>query len=545
MEANLAVATDRPEAISVPPAAEQAAALLWMEHVSKHFPGVQALDDVSLHVSAGEVLGLIGQNGAGKSTLMKILSGVYSIDAGTIYLEGEPVQIHGPHHAQELGISIIYQELNLMANLSVMENVFVGRQPGPRFFFSRAATEEATQKILDRLKVTIKPTSIVRSLSVAEQQMVEIAKAISREVKVIIMDEPTSSLSESEVKTLFGVIEELKQNGIGVIFISHRLEEVLQICDRVTVLRDGKHVGDTEVATATKEDLIRMMVGRSLETFFHEEEADGGETADVVLEVRHLSRVGNAIDPQAEVLKDVSFELHRGEILGLGGLVGAGRTELVRSIFGADPRISGEILIEGEPVEISSPQDAIRLGIGLMPEDRKGQGLILAQALRNNMTLANLKELSSLGFVRRGDERSLVDEYIRRFEIRTPSQEQRIVNLSGGNQQKVVISKWLMVKPRILIMDEPTRGIDVGAKSDIYDLMRQLAASGISIIMISSEFPELLAMSDRIVCLTEGRVTGVLERREASVESLMHLCTLREHALVMNGTTTEEGEQAT
>ena len=503
-----------------------------MQNVSKYFPGVQALDDVSLHVLPGEVLGLIGPNGAGKSTLMKILSGVYSIDVGSIMLEGKPVQIHNPHHAQQLGISIIYQELNLMPNLSVMENIYVGREPGPPIFFSRRAVESAAQKILDRLKLAIKPTAIVRSLSVAEQQMVEIAKAISREVKVLIMDEPTSSLSETEVQTLFGIIEELKAQGMGIIFISHRLEEVLHICDRVTVLRDGGHVGDADIHSVTKDDLIRMMVGRSLETFYHEEEAAETAAPDVILEVINLWRRGNAIDPSAEVLKGVSFNLRRGEILGLAGLVGAGRTELVRTIFGADKRTGGEIRINGAPVNIGSPLDAIEHGVGLVPEDRKGQGLILGQNVRFNMTLASLRALTQAGFVRTGDERKQVGDYIKRLTVRTPSQEQRVMNLSGGNQQKVVISKWLMVKPRILIMDEPTRGIDVGAKSEIYELMRQLAQSGISILMISSEFPELLAMCDRIVCLTEGRVTGELSRREATLESLMHYCTMREHALI-------------
>ncbi len=513
-----------------------------MENVTKSFPGVQALDKVNLHVHGGEILGLIGQNGAGKSTLMKILSGVYPIDQGTISLEGKPVQIHNPHHAQELGISIIYQELNLMPNLSVMENVFIGRQPGPPVFFSRRATEVATQKILDRLQVNLRPNAVVRSLSVAEQQMVEIAKAISRDVKVIIMDEPTSSLSETEVKTLYGIMRDLKAQGMGVIFISHRLEEVLEICDRVTVLRDGRHVGDIDirqpngapVATpVTKSDLIRLMVGRSLETYFHAGKADGADVAhDTVLEVRNIYRRGNELDPNAEVLKDVSLALRRGEILGIAGLVGAGRTELVRTIFGADPRVSGEVLVEGKPAQIRSPQDAIALGIGLLPEDRKGQGLILPQTVRTNMTLATLRALSRFGFVRGGDERAAVNNYIRRFSIRTPSQEQMVVNLSGGNQQKVVLSKWLMMQPRIMIMDEPTRGIDVGAKSEIFDLMHQLAQSGISILLISSEFPELLAMCDRIVCMTEGRVTGELSRDEASLEALMHYCTLREHSLV-------------
>ncbi|MCS6827587.1 MAG: sugar ABC transporter ATP-binding protein [Caldilinea sp.] len=513
-------------------------ALLWMENVSKSFPGVQALDKVNLHIHAGEVLGLIGQNGAGKSTLMKILSGVYTIDSGEIYYNGQPLRIHNPHHAQELGISIIYQELNLMPNLSVMENIFMGREPGPSIFVNRSELERQTRAILERMHMNLRPSALVRSLSVAEQQMVEIAKAISRDVRVLIMDEPTSALSEAEVETLFEMIGELKRSGVAIIFISHRLEEVLHICDRVTVLRDGRNAGDVWVKDATREDLIRMMVGRSLEQFFHRDKHLDDHAVhrsdDVVLEVRNLSRRGNAINPAAVVLDNVSFTLRRGEILGLAGLVGAGRTELVRAIFGADRRLGGRIFVEGREVEIRSPVDAIRLGIGLVPEDRKAQGLILSLAVRVNMTLANLGALTRFNFVRLDQERRLVEEYIRRFDIRTPSTEQRVVNLSGGNQQKVVIAKWLMLNPKILIMDEPTRGIDVGAKSEIYELMHQLAVNGISIIMISSEFPELLAMCDRIICLAEGRVTAELSREEADLETLMHYCTLREQVVSLN-----------
>ncbi len=330
-------------------------------------------------------------------------------------------------------------------------------------------------------------------------------------------------------------MHELKQNGIGIIFISHRLEEVIRMCDRVTVLRDGRHVGDAAVGDVNKNDLIRMMVGRPLETFFHEEEKTAPIANDLVLEVRNLSIRGNAQSAEAEVLRDISFDLRRGEILGLAGLVGAGRTELARAIFGADPRTTGEILMEGKPVQIDSPRDAIRLGIGLVPEDRKGQGLILDMAVRQNMSLVNLGEFTRLGFVDRHGEAQSVQTYVERFQIRTPTIERDVVNLSGGNQQKVVIAKWLMMQPKILIMDEPTRGIDVGAKSEIYDLMHQLAGQGISIIMISSEFPELQAMCDRVVCLTEGRMTGILARSEVSLESLMHYCTLREHAILKNG----------
>jgi ABC-type sugar transport system ATPase subunit len=367
--------------------------------------------------------------------------------------------------------------------------------------------------------------------------MVEIAKTISRQVKILIMDEPTSALSETEAATLFEIIGELKQTGIGIIFISHRLEEVLEVCDRITVLRDGQHVGDTDVEETSKDELITMMVGRSLDTFFHEEEiAKVPKQADVILEVKDISRTGTAQDPEATVLDNVSFNLRRGEILGFAGLVGAGRTELARTIFGADKRESGEIFVDGKRVAIDSPQHAIAHGIGLLPEDRKEQGLILEMAVGHNMTLVDLDEFTQFGFVRRRKETSSIMDYVHRFQIRTPDIDRRVVNLSGGNQQKVVISKWLMVRPKILIMDEPTRGIDVGAKSDIYDLMHQLAAEGIGLIMISSEFPELLAMCDRIVCLTEGRVTAILPREEASLETLMHYCTMRERAIIAEGT---------
>ena len=508
-----------------------------MENVSKSFPGVQALENVSLHVGAGEILGLIGQNGAGKSTLMKILSGVYTVDNGELFLGGQPLHVHNPHHAQELGISIIFQELNLLPNLTVMENIFVGREPGPPLFVSRGKMEKQARTILERMQMQLRPTALVRSLSVAEQQMVEIAKALSRKVRVLIMDEPTSALSETEVETLFGIIRELQRTGVGIIFISHRLEEVLHICDRVSVLRDGKNAGDVDVKATTREELIRLMVGRPLDQFFHRDahlaDQATATTTDTVLEVRGVSRRGNAINPDAIVLDNVSLSLKRGEILGLAGLVGAGRTELVRVIFGADKRNSGDILVEGQLAKIHEPVDAIQYGIGLVPEDRKGQGLILNQAVRVNMTLAHLDALSTVDFVRLGAERKIVNDYIARFEIRTPGMEQRVVNLSGGNQQKVVISKWLMLNPKILIMDEPTRGIDVGAKSEIYELMYELASQGISIIMISSEFPELLAMCDRIVCLAEGRVTGEVPREEATLETIMHYCTLRKQVVVV------------
>lgn len=511
---------------------EETTVLLRMENVSKSFPGVQALDDVSLQVSAGEVLGLIGENGAGKSTLMKILSGVYTKDSGHIYLQGQPVDIHGPHHAQELGISIIYQEFNLMPNLPVMENIFIGREPG-LFFVNRRELQQRTHDLLNKLGVVLNPTSIVRDLSVAEQQMVEIAKALSLEVRVIIMDEPTSALSDAEVQNLFAVIQELKHTGIGVIFISHRLDEVKKICDRVTVLRDGRNVGEMNAAEATEDKLIQLMVGRPLNQFFHlesharREEVSEEAADDTVLEVRGLTRTGTKLDPNATVLEDISFKLRRGEVLGLAGLVGAGRTEVVRAIFGADQRDAGEIYVNGQRVDIRSPLDAIRLGIGFVPEDRKEQGLILSMAVRDNVALTNLDQLSRFGFVVASEERQQVEEYVNRLQIRTPSLDQRVEYLSGGNQQKVVISKWLMLQPKILIMDEPTRGIDVGAKAEIYGLVNQLAQNGVGILMISSELPELLAMSDRVVCMSAGRVTGILNRSEATPEKVMRYCTLK------------------
>jgi len=507
-------------------------ALLRMKDISKSFPGVQALDEVSLDIHAGEILGLIGENGAGKSTLVKILSGVYQMDSGQLFLHGQPIQIQNPHHAQQLGISIIYQEFNLMPNLNVMENIFIGREPGRSVFVNRRQLQENTQKLLKRLGVHLKPTAIVRNLSVAEQQMIEIAKALSLEVRVIIMDEPTSALSDAEVQILFGVMRELKRDGIGIIFISHRLDEVLTMCDRVMVLRDGKNVGDLEAKTASEEQLIRIMVGRPLSQFFHtdnhETEAAKAAADNIALEVRGLTRTGSKLDPSATVLDNISFTLRRGEILGLAGLVGAGRTEVVRTIFGADARDAGEIYVDGKLVEIRSPLDAIRHGVGFVPEDRKEQGLILSLAVRENIALTNLDQLAQYGFVKLAEERDQVQEYVSRLQIRTPSLEQRVINLSGGNQQKVVISKWLMLQPKILIMDEPTRGIDVGAKAEIYALMNQLAQSGVAIIMISSELPELLAMSDRIVCLSAGRVTGILTRSEATPERVMRYCTLKQ-----------------
>ena len=422
-----------------------------------------------------------------------------------------------------------------MPNLSVMENIFVGREAGRFGMVSRGQLRQQARVLLDRLGVRLDPDAIVRNLSVAEQQMVEIAKALSLRVRVLVMDEPTSALSETEVTRLLDIMRDLQRDGIGVIFISHRLEEVLEICDRVAVLRDGHNVGSLPANEATQDELIRMMVGRPRSELFDTHDRFSASVtatptvseADSVLAVRGLTRRGTTLDASAIVLEDVSFTLRKGEILGMAGLVGAGRTEVARAIFGADKFDSGQVFVDGKPVQIESPIDAISHGIGFVPEDRKAQGLILAMNVRHNVALPNLDRLTRLGFVRLRAEAERVQSYVQRLQIRTPSLEQQVLNLSGGNQQKVVISKWLMLQPRILIMDEPTRGIDVGAKAEIYRLMHQLVESGVSILMISSELPEVLAMSDRIVCMARGRVTGILNHDEATPEVVMRYCTLQ------------------
>jgi ABC-type sugar transport system ATPase subunit len=497
--------------------------LLIMEDVSKSFPGVRALRDVDLDVHAGEVVGLVGENGAGKSTLMKILSGVYTADSGRLLLNGHEVTIESPHEAQELGITIIYQEFNLMPNLTVAENVFIGREPNTVSFVRWGELWQETKALTGRLGIDLDPTAIVRNLSVAQQQMVEIAKALSIRARIIIMDEPTSALTEREVEHLMEIIRHLKAQGLGIIFISHRLEEVFQIADRITVLRDGRHVGTLPIGEASPEKVVRMMVDRELDDLFQKETVE--LSGDVVLRAEGISRTGTVRDPHAIVLNDISFELRRGEILGVAGLVGAGRTELARAIFGADPFDSGAIYIDGQAVDIKSPRDAIGHGLGFVPEDRKQQALFLALAVRDNVSMASLARLTRYGFVRLREEYNLVTSFVDTLQIRTPSLDQQVLNLSGGNQQKVVIAKWLALSPKILIMDEPTRGVDVGAKAEVHGLMNQLAREGVGIIMISSELPEILGMSDRILVMHEGRIVGQISRQEASPEKIMMLAT--------------------
>lgn len=493
------------------------APLLRITHLSKSFPGVQALDDVDFEVYPGEVLGLLGENGAGKSTLIKILSGVYNKDAGTIGFRGQPVEIHDPHHAQALGITTIYQELALVPQLSVAENIFLNREPrrvraAGLVDFARIKRE--AEAILADLGVDLPGNKKVQELPVAAQQMVEIAKAVSRNASLILMDEPTSALSSKEVETLLNLMRRLQQKGVAVVFVSHRLDEVLQVVDRIIIMRDGHRAGELTAAEASEEKIIRLMVGREV-GLFPKQAAQIGEP---LLQVRNLSG--------ANGVRDVSLTVRAGEIVGLAGLIGAGRTEVARLICGADPLSAGEIRIQGKPVKIRNPGDAVKHGLGWIPEDRKNQGLVLGMNVAQNTTLAIVKRISNaVGAVRAHSEQEIAEHYVDALEIVTPSVSQKVGNLSGGNQQKVVLAKWLSAKPRVLIMDEPTRGIDVGAKAEFHARMSELAQQGIGILMISSELPEIIGMSDRVIVMCQGRVTGEFDRAHLSQEAIMTCAT--------------------
>ncbi len=491
--------------------------ILQMEGISKAFPGVQALEDVDLEVSAGEVVALVGENGAGKSTLMKILCGALKKDSGRILLHGKPVDISSPYVAQKLGIAIIYQEFNLTPNQTAAANIFITREPrlsglGGLFdLVDRRKMEAEAQKQLNRVGARVSSTTLIQNLSVAEQQMVEVARALAVDARIIIMDEPTSALGEDEVEILFQIIATLKDNGIAVIFITHRLEEVLRISDRVVVLRDGRRIGGLTTKDATPEIIIQMMVGRQLlDGMFHKENAPIGAP---LMEVNGLTAKG--------VVKDVSFTLRRGEILGVAGLVGAGRTEMARLLFGADRKDAGEIRIDGQVVTINSPVDAVHAGIGLVPEDRGLQGLVLKLTVMENIAMPSLDRLSQFKMVKRSALLNMAQSFVDKLNIRTPHLRQKAMFLSGGNQQKVVLAKWLAVHPKALILDEPTRGIDVGAKAEVHALMSRLASDGMGIMMISSELPEIMGMSDRIMVMHEGRVAGILDRAEATQEKIM------------------------
>jgi len=480
-----------------------------MEGISKSFPGVRALDGVSFDVLPGEIHALMGENGAGKSTLMKILAGAYSADEGNILIDEKAVEIDSPQRAYDLGINIIYQEFNLVPQLTVAENIFLGREPNSRGWLNTSQMKNEAQRTMDSLGASIDVRTRVGKVSVAMQQMVEIGKATSRKSRIIAMDEPSATLTEHELENLYRLIRQLKADGVSVIYISHRMDEVLSICDRVTVLRDGKTVGTKPTNEVTPEELIRMMVGRTLEDSFPKVTAPIGAP---ILEVSGLTREG--------VIQDISFEVRAGEVVALAGLVGSGRTEVARCVFGADPYDKGSIKLNGSPLVAHGPKSAIKAGIGLVTEDRKGQGLLLDLTVRENTSLAALSALSQNGFVKQKEERAAANSYVQSLGVRTPSIEQRVKNLSGGNQQKVVLAKWLLTKSKLLILDEPTRGIDVGAKVEIYQLMNQLAAQGIGILMISSELPEVLGMADRILVMREGRMVGELSRADATQEKI-------------------------
>lgn len=503
--------------------------LLRLTSISKSFPGVQALDSAGLEVLPGEIHALLGENGAGKSTLINILSGAQQPDSGTIELGGEKVTMASPHDAQRRGVVTIYQEFTLAPNMTIAENVFIGREPGSGVFVDWRKMAAETRAITTQLGLQLRPMSIVRNLNVAEQQMVEIARALSMKSRLIVMDEPTSALSLSEVEKLFRIMRDLKAHGLGIIFVTHRLEEVMEICDRYTVLRDGRLVSSGSVADTTVDGIIRLMVGRQVNALFarREKVAPG----NVALKVEGLTRRGNTQDQNATVLANVSFEARRGEILGIAGLVGAGRTEMSRAVFGADPFDSGRIIIDNREVNIRSPRDAIRHGLGLVPEDRKQQALFLALAVRVNLSMAAHERIKRWGvFIDEAAERAMVEEYRKKLNIRMASQEQLIASLSGGNQQKVTLARWLALRPKVLIVDEPTRGIDIGAKVEVHHLLFDMAQSGIAIIAISSELPEVLAISDRIITMREGHVTGEIRSEHANEEILMSMMTLNAKA---------------
>jgi rhamnose transport system ATP-binding protein len=486
--------------------------IIELQDITKSFPGVQALVDVSFDVCPGEVHALVGENGAGKSTLIKIIAGVYQPNGGAIRFAGRPVQILNPRHAQEMGIAAIYQESSLYNDLSVAENVFMGRHPntGPLHAVDWDAMARESQKVLARLGVQMDVQTRVGGLSTANRQRVEMAKALSQNAKVLIMDEPTASLTQRDVETLFDTVRILREHGVGIIYISHRLEEVFQLADRVTVLRDGRLVDTRPVSAVTQGQLVSMMVGRTLDTLFPKEEVAIGEP---VLRVNHLTRKG--------LVDDVSFEVRRGEIVGLAGLVGAGRSELAQVLFGIYPADGGTIEINGKAATIRSAREAIALGLAYVPEDRQRQGLILPMTVRDNITMAILESLTRLGFVSRNSEERIARNYVDQLKIRTPGLTQLAMNLSGGNQQKIVVSKWLASSPKVLILDEPTRGIDVGAKAEIHRLMGELAQQGLGILMISSELPEILGMSDRILVVRKNAIAGEYLRGQATQEQII------------------------
>jgi len=502
------------------PSVQPAPPRLEVRRLTKSFPGVKALREVSLTVAPGEVLAVVGENGAGKSTLMKILAGVQTADAGEILLEGSPVKMHSVREALDLGIALIHQELNLADNLDVAANIWLGREPHRRGFIDVQRASDQARLLMSQVGLTCDPLTPVHQLSIGHQQMVEIAKALSINARVLIMDEPTSSLSQKECDHLFRVIRDLRRRGVSIIYISHRLGEVGELADRVCVLRDGRNAGEVGREEITHDRMVSLMVGRDLSQFYQRHAHAPGP---VVLEVEALRTSAHPRHP-------LTFRVHAGEIVGVAGLVGAGRTELLQALFGIDAPVGGVVRLKGQALAARSPAAAIRAGVALVPEDRKQQGLVLEMSVRENATLPSLRFEQRLGFVGQASERATCRKVIEELRVKTPGPEQPVQFLSGGNQQKVVLGKWLARDPSLLLLDEPTRGVDVGAKQEIYRLMEDLAGRGMAILFVSSEMEEILRMSDRVLVMHEGRLGGELSRAELSEEAVMHLATGRKHS---------------
>ncbi len=486
-----------------------------MTGIDKSFGDNQVLSNAAFQLRDGEVHALMGENGAGKSTLMKILTGVYTKDKGTIKVDGVEVNYKNPQEAEAAGIVFIYQELNVMLDLTVEENLFMGKEITKRFgFCDRKAMQKKAKEVMDLMGIDIPVDETMDQLSVGQQQMVEICKALMADAKVIIMDEPTAALTQSETETLFEVIKSLRKKGVSIVYISHRMEEIFELCDRVTVLRDGSYIDTREISEVTMDDIVKMMIGREIGERFPTRDVKIGKT---VLEVKNLTKKG--------VFHDVSFSLNAGEVLGVSGLMGAGRTEIMKAIFGYEPADSGEIFAYGKKVDIKNPLQAMETGIGFITEDRKLEGLMLGKSIRENISLTNPKKISHNNVIAKGKENSLAQQGIRELKIRCSGPEHESENLSGGNQQKVVLAKWIYTDPWILILDEPTRGVDIGAKKEIYNIINKLTAEGVAIIMVSSELPEILGMSDRIMVVREGEVRGILDAAKADQEKIMTLAT--------------------
>ncbi len=499
--------------------------IVSMEHITKEFPGVKALDDVHFELRSGEVMALLGENGAGKSTLMKILSGVYTLDAGTLSIFGKQYGSLTPNSAREAGVAIIHQELNMCRHLTVCENMFLGREMRSGFMLNNREMENIAKKYLDELGVDINPRQVVGDLPVSKQQMIEIAKALSINARILIMDEPTSALTSREIEELFQIIRRLKSQGCGIVYISHRLEELSHIADRVTIMRDGQYITDGNFTDFTMDEIIANMVGREIKEKFPRVQCPKGKK---VFEIRNLNA--------GRLVRDINFSLYEGEIVGFAGLMGAGRTETTRAIFGVDPKESGEIYLDGKEITIRNPMDAIRQGVVLAPEDRKKDGLCTKLSIRQNIALPNLDVIAGKsGVINRKVEDELCDKAVQELSIKTPNLEVDAATLSGGNQQKVVVAKWLARNSRVVIFDEPTRGIDVGAKVEIYHLMNQLKKQGIAVMFVSSEMPEVMGIADRIIVMCDGRITGELMSEEATQNEILRMATSFENKMSASG----------